>query len=221
MSLLVLAVVLIGFARTYFLAGMLRAPLPNRLIHVHGAVFTSWVLLVIVQTALIRARKVRIHRTLGMLGFGLAVAMVGLGVAAATDALRRGFVPSGAPFNAATFYIVPITSMVLFSVLIFFAWRMRYQASVHKRLVTLATVSLLDAAIDRWPFAFMGHGPLVANLIYAGIVLLVPLYDLAVVRKFQRVTLLAVAFVLVLHFAEIPLGMTPAWHHFAAFMERL
>ena len=88
MALLVLASVLYGFARTYFLAGMVAAPLPNRLIHVHGAAFTLWIVLLIVQTALISARRVRVHMTLGMGGFGLAVAMVGLGVFAAADALR-------------------------------------------------------------------------------------------------------------------------------------
>jgi hypothetical protein len=33
-----LIAVLVGFARTYFLAGVFRAPLPNQLIHIHGAV---------------------------------------------------------------------------------------------------------------------------------------------------------------------------------------
>ena len=40
MALLSLIVVFVGFARTYFLAGVFRAPLPNVLIHIHGAVYT-------------------------------------------------------------------------------------------------------------------------------------------------------------------------------------
>jgi len=39
MSLLLLATVLVGFAKSYFLAGLIRAPLPNWLIHLH-AVFS-------------------------------------------------------------------------------------------------------------------------------------------------------------------------------------
>src|SRR5579875_1969540 len=64
MALLILASVLFGFARSYFLAGMVRAPLPNRLIHIHGAVFTLWILLFLVQTALVTTKKIRVHRAL-------------------------------------------------------------------------------------------------------------------------------------------------------------
>jgi len=45
-----LIAVLVGFARTYFLAGAFRAPVPNLLIHVHGAVFTLWIILFVSQT---------------------------------------------------------------------------------------------------------------------------------------------------------------------------
>src|ERR1700730_1851210 len=69
------ATVLFGFAKTYFLAGMVRAPLPNKLIHIHGAAFTLWMVLLLVQTGLVAIRKVSWHRTLGLAGFGLAVAM--------------------------------------------------------------------------------------------------------------------------------------------------
>ena len=37
---LILATVFLGFAKTYFLAGMFLAPLPNWVIHLHGAAFT-------------------------------------------------------------------------------------------------------------------------------------------------------------------------------------
>src|SRR6516164_4965292 len=46
---LILVIVFVGFARTYYLAGMVKAPLPNLLIHLHAAVFSSWILLLITQ----------------------------------------------------------------------------------------------------------------------------------------------------------------------------
>lgn len=212
-SMLTLAVVLIGFARTYFLAGMVRAPLPNRLVHIHGAAFTLWILLVVVQTGLIRSRRVRLHRTLGIAGFTLAVVMVCLGLAVARDAMLRDFVHTS-HFDAETFFLVPVTSMVLFSTLVCFAWRTRFDKVAHKRLITLATLSLLDAALVRWPFAF-AQSELARNALYFGLVLLVTLYDLTIFHKVQRVTLLATGFIIALHFAEIPLGRTAAWHRFA------
>ena len=147
MALLVLASVLYGFARTYFLAGMVTAPLPNRLIHVHGAAFTLWIVLLIVQTGLISARQIRVHRTLGLGGFGLAVVMVILGLFAAADALRRSTGALGA--DAKTFFIVPITDMVLFSVFVFFAYRARSKPEAHKRLILIATIALMGAAVGR------------------------------------------------------------------------
>ena len=71
MSILILLIVFIGFARTYFLAGIFYAPLPSRIIHFHGAAFSCWVLLLVVQTTLVSAHRVDIHRRIGIFGFCL------------------------------------------------------------------------------------------------------------------------------------------------------
>src|SRR5438874_13806170 len=59
MALLMLATVFFGFARSYFLAGVFRASLPNWLIHLHGAAFSSWILWLVVQTSLVATNHVR------------------------------------------------------------------------------------------------------------------------------------------------------------------
>jgi hypothetical protein len=59
--------VFVGFSRTYYLAGIFKAPLPNLLVHIHGAVFTTWILLLVTQTSLVAADRVDIHRRLGLL----------------------------------------------------------------------------------------------------------------------------------------------------------
>jgi len=83
MALLMLATVFLGFAHTYYLAGVFQAPLPSVIIHVHGAAFSCWILLLITQTSLVSAGRVDIHRRLGIAGFLLACVMVILGVMAA------------------------------------------------------------------------------------------------------------------------------------------
>jgi len=65
MAVLLLATVFFGFARTYYLAGVFRAPLPNLLVHIHGAVFSAWILLLIAQTSLVASGRVDLHRRLG------------------------------------------------------------------------------------------------------------------------------------------------------------
>src|SRR5207244_3825284 len=68
LAVIILISVFVGFARTYYLAGVLKARLPSFLIHMHGAVFSCWILLFITQTGLVAVRRVNWHRRLGFLG---------------------------------------------------------------------------------------------------------------------------------------------------------
>ena len=43
MALLMLVTVFVGFAPSYYLAGLFRAPLPSPIIHLHGALFSCWI----------------------------------------------------------------------------------------------------------------------------------------------------------------------------------
>jgi hypothetical protein len=216
---LLLGTVLFGFARTYFLAGMFRAPLANKLLHVHGAVFTCWMLVLIVQTSLVSAGRVDIHRKLGLAGFGLAGLMVILGVLAATDALSRNAAPIP-PFDAKTFYAIPMGGMLLFSVLIFCAYRMRSNPAAHKRLILIATIAIMDAAIDRWPLAFVHHHH-ISNLFNYSFLVFIVLYDLWSTGKLQRVTVWASLLVILIQQLRLPIGLTAPWQSFATWAQSL
>ena len=117
MAVVSLTAVFVGFARTYFLAGMFLAPLPNRLIHIHGAVFTLWIILFVSQVSLVTARRLALHRRIGLLGFGLAILMVVLGVLAASDRLARhvGESANATPKDVRTFYAVAMGDMLMFA----------------------------------------------------------------------------------------------------------
>src|ERR1700747_3330308 len=147
MAVVALIVVLIGFARTYFLAGLFWAPLPNLLVHIHGAAFTLWIVLFITQISLVTARRVDIHRRLGLLGFVLAIVMIVLGTATASDRLARHLIQPGADTieEVRAFYAVPLFDMLIFSTFVYLGYRNRFQPLVHKRLMWFATLSLLDA----------------------------------------------------------------------------
>ena len=61
-------IVFVGFAPTYYLRAFYHAdPLPS-VFRIHGLVFTAWVVLFVVQTALVSARRTDIHRRLGVVG---------------------------------------------------------------------------------------------------------------------------------------------------------
>ena len=221
MALLILATVFVGFARTYFLAGVFRAPLPNLLIHIHGAVFSSWILLLIAQTALVSAGRVDIHRRLGLVGFGLACLMVTLGVLAASNSLARNFSPPGSGFDPRTFYAIPIGDMLIFATLVFFAYRARFNPAAHKRLILIATISLMDAPTGRPPFTVITGRPFFDSTFVVIFVLLLVAYDLWSTRKVHRATIWAGLFVVIAEQLRVPFGNTTGWHSFATWAQTL
>jgi hypothetical protein len=221
MALLILATVFVGFARTYFLAGVLRAPLPSLIIHIHGAVFSSWILLLIAQISLVSAGRVDIHRRLGLAGFGLACLMVTLGVLAASNSLARNFAPPGSGFDPRTFYAIPLADMVIFATLVFFAFRARFNPSAHKRLILIATVALLDAPTGRPPFTVITARPFFDSVFVWAFLLLLVAYDLWSLRKVHRATIWAGAFVVVMEQLRVPIGNTAVFHAFATWAQTL
>lgn len=215
---LMLITVFLGFARTYYLAGVFHAPLPNRIIHIHGAAFSLWMLLLIAQTSLVAAGRTDIHRRLGLFGFALGCAMVVLGVMAATDSLvRHAGEPSFAGLDPRTFYIVPVTDIGLFAAFLYSGFRNRTDSPAHKRYLLLATTALLLAATARWPFL---RSLLVADLFVCSVPVLLAAYDLWSTRKIHRVTLWAGGLLIVIHQVRIPIGKTAVWHSFADWVLR-
>ncbi len=219
MALVILATVFVGFARTYYLAGVFRAPLPSLIIHLHGAAFSCWILLLVTQTSLVSAGRVDIHRRLGIAGFLLACLMVILGVLAATNSLVREAGPPG--LDSKFFYIIPITDMLIFATLVLFAFRARSNPPAHKRLIFVATTALLIAAIARWPFAVVQRNPVRAALFTYIFLLILVAYDLWSTRKVHRATLWAGAFLIFVQQIRIPIGKTAAWHAIATWAQSL
>lgn len=219
MTALMLATVLWGFARTYFLAGMVAAPLPNRLIHIHGAVFSLWIIFFLAQTVLVAAGNVRLHRILGPYGFALAAFMVVLGWLAGLSQLHRHIGPLGLPPE--TFFIIPVTDMLLFGGFVYASWRSRRQPAAHKRLILLATICLMGAAVSRWPVAVIQAHPPLLTVVELSFVLLLVGYDLISLRRVHRTTALGLLVLALALFVRIPLGMTPPWIAFAHAVARL
>lgn len=216
MALVILWVVFYGFARTYFLAGVFRAHLPSLLVHIHGAAFSLWVLLLVAQTSLVAAGRVDVHRRLGVAGFLLACAMVVLGVLTATGALARGVALPG--MDAKTFYAVPMLDMLLFATLIFFAYRARSRPATHKRIILIATIALTPAAFTRWPSAHLNAQ--VAFLFTYIMLFCLAAYDLWSIRRIDRATAWAGGFVIFAGQMSLIIGGTVAWHAFASWAQR-
>ena len=145
-----------GFGPSYYFRIFRAAPLTTLsgapvtvLVHVHATLFTAWVLLFIVQTALIAQHKVAVHRRVGLAGAVLAVLMMVTGAWAAMNQAARGVAPAG--FDPYQFLMIPLSDMVLFGGFVAAALQWRANREAHKRLMLLAYVCIVTAAIGRLP----------------------------------------------------------------------
>jgi len=220
MAAVFLVVIFTGFARTYYLAGVFNAPLPNLLVHIHAVAFTLWIVLFIAQISLVTAGRVDLHRRLGLLGFVLAIVMILLGTVTASDRLARHVAQPGTDTveEVRAFYAVPLFDMVMFSTFVYFGYRNRVQPAVHKRLMLFATLSLLDAGFDRWPVFDPYSLPIVNLICFTPLLLLMTGYDWWSSGKVQRVTIWSTIFMVVVQQIRHPLGHTAAWQSFAAWV---
>jgi FtsH-binding integral membrane protein len=147
MALACAIVLFLGFLPSYFHRSAELPPL-SRLYQLHGALFTAWIVLLVAQTALVAGRCTDIHRTLGLAGAFLAAVVFVLGVAVSVDTLRRnGGPPAGDPRKL---FAVPLGDIIVFGVLVGAAILQRQDSDKHMRLMLLATISLLTAAVARF-----------------------------------------------------------------------
>jgi len=153
MSLALAALVILGFSRTVDV-GLFHANPPRPLLlWIHGAAFSAWVVVFIAQTALVRVRRVSIHRLLGWFGAVLAAAMVVLGVIIAIVMARFDTVVLQQK-GAGAFLSVPFADMIIFGSCVALAIYWRKKPEYHRRLMFMASCGLMDAAFGRFDFLF-------------------------------------------------------------------
>lgn len=152
LSLLVAGIVVAGFSRTVGHNLIHAAPPRPVLLWIHGAAFSAWVVLFIVQSALVRVRKVSVHRTLGWFGAVLGAMMVTLGCVIAVVMGRFDALQLHQPDPA--FLSIPFFDMAAFGTLFGLAILWRGKPDWHRRFIVLATCGLLDAAFARYDYVF-------------------------------------------------------------------
>jgi hypothetical protein len=220
-AILIPLIVLAGFARTYYLKPFFATPdLPGRIVHLHGIIMTSWVILFIAQVWLVETRRTRVHQRLGILGGVLATLIVIVGILTALYAAARGGASPGPP--ALAFLIIPIGDMLIFSVLIGLALYYRRKLQVHKRLMLLAAINLLTPAIARIPLGFIINGGPLAFFGLTDLCLLACVaFDTIKHRRLHPVFLWGSIFLIVMQPLRLLLAGTNAWMSVAAALVRL
>jgi hypothetical protein len=210
LTLAMVAAVFVGFSRSYYLKGLYGSPELRPLFHLHGLLFTMWMVLLMVQTALVAGRRTPVHRRLGVAGGTLAALMTVTAMLMTTDLARRS---AGAPTNdGLAFVIIPFFTVIVFPVLVGAALFYRRQPDIHKRLMLLATLELATAGVARIPGA--GSVPLFFILTDVGLVLMFA-YDLISRRRPHPATVWGGLLLIVTQYVRTTLGATAAWIAFA------
>ena len=205
--------VFVGFYPTYYLRSQFQTAALPFYLHVHGAVFTTWILLFIAQTTLVAAHRIDLHRRLGWIVAAWAGLMVIVGSTTGILSMRRQFA-AGNEDGAMTFLTTPLLSMVVFGGFVGAAVWYRRRPETHKRLMLLATIGILDAAVARW------RTPLVATSVgFYGLtdafILAAILYDAATRRRIHPVYIWGALVIVVFQFLRDVVGAAAAWHTIA------
>ena len=157
-----MAVAFLGFAPTYWLPMALGSFPSMPVIQFHGMLFFTWTVYFAFQTWLAASGRTARHRTIGTIGVSLATAMTIFGFLAAVNAMKRS-AAMGQTDAGIAFVIVPLSGILFFAVVFTLAVTHTRQPETHKRLMLLAAISILDAAVARWFLTFLAppgpHGP--------------------------------------------------------------
>jgi hypothetical protein len=207
--------VLVGFSRTYFLRPYFETAPLDAAFHVHGFVFSAWIALFVAQTSLVAVGRADVHRKLGWAGACLAVLMVVVALNAAVHGAHRD-IAAGYEIESLRFFTTPVLSMAIFASLVALAIAARGRPETHKRLMLLATLSLLDAAVARWPVPGIADATLAQYAITDAFIAAAMLYDFASRRSVSYVYVWGGLIIVAEQWARDVLGATAAWQSLAA-----
>jgi hypothetical protein len=220
MAILLACAIIAGFSRSYYLRTLTGAPPLPFFVHVHAAVFTSWLVLFVIQTALVRHGRVDLHQRLGVAGAALAATMVFVGIVTAILAARSGY--NGGPVqflpDPASFLLVPFRDISIFAILVAVALRNRHRPEIHKRSMLMAVIGgLLPPGAARLGLT-VGLPQIIVALI-ACFVLSGPVYDWIRHRRVYAVYVWGGLLTLLTLPPELsPLARSHLWHHVAALL---
>lgn len=225
MALLMVLTIFAGFAPSYYLRGMVSTWTPGPLLpmtplsHLHGVLFSGWMLLYLVQTALIAGRRPDIHRQLGLIAFALVPAMIVVGLLASLHgAIRHAGPPFIPPLQ---FLAVPFFDLPVFAITIGWALWKRQDAQTHKRLMYIAMIGLMGPALGRMPWPPEIPVPLVIFGLPDLFLLALMAWDFATRGRLHKATLWAGALLIASQLFRGWVMTQPGWIEFAGWMVNL
>lgn len=146
---LVIALILAGFAKNFYLRAWLGTRPLILTAWVHGILMTAWLVLFATQVVMVDHRRMDLHRKFGRLGVWLAVVVVAVGIVTILVRTRLMYPEATLLTSAMVFVAFDGLSLLLFGVLVGLGWRYRPRPAIHRRLMTMAIVALSPPAFGR------------------------------------------------------------------------
>jgi len=137
-----------GFGMTYwFPLASGTFPSAPPVVHLHGLVYFTWMILLVVQPLLVNTRNLALHRSVGTFGIALATLVMIMGaVITLLAAARSRENPAGSYYDGIYLGFMAVTG---FGILFTLAIRNVRRPDIHKRLILLAMLPLLPPGIHR------------------------------------------------------------------------
>ncbi len=217
MAIAITITVFAGFSRSYFLKSWYGTPELSRLVHVHGLVFTGWILFFLSQTVLVATGRTYLHRRMGVAGAVLAALVVIVGTAVAITRVKTGAspIPGVPPLG---FLAIPLFDMVVFAILVGAAIYFRHRLEAHKRLMTLSMISLLAAPIARMNFLPLPPGPPTFFGLADLFIVALLVFDLATRGKIHPATIWGGLLIVASQPLRLMISGTQPWLAFASWL---
>lgn len=207
-----------GFARSYYLVvpGILPEATPlTPLLHVHGIVFTAWLLLYLVQSWLPGTGNLRLHKRLGQVGAPLLVLLVAVGTVTAFRLAALGIAAHDR--DTVGFFAWTIGDIIVFAAFIWAALAARRDPARHKRLMALAMAGMIGPGLGRvmgqLGLGGYGMGNLLPPILFG---LTVVAWDVASRGRVLPVTSRAFAILFASEVMREALMLAPGWPDVAA-----
>jgi uncharacterized membrane protein len=214
MVLVMCAFVFGGFGMSYLApvaAGTRTGDAP--IVHFHGLVFFSWMLLLLVQSLLVNVKDVKLHRSLGTFGIAIATLVVMMGafitIAGASITDLAGSGPQ--------VFFLSVVAPPSFAVIFAMAIRAVCKMQVHRDLILIATIALLMPGINRVYMLGLGieRVPVIETYLTMDLMLAGVLWqERRVLGAISREAWVASAIVVVPQFLNLPVSATQGWHDF-------
>jgi hypothetical protein len=219
-----------GFVQSYWAKVVAGTFDGAPIFHIHGALFFAWIGFYVIQIVLVASGRTSSHRTWGMAGVALFSVMIcsaaALGIHSMQVADRLGIGDRAREFSVVTF-----TSLALMAGLFTAAVANVRRPEVHKRLMLLVMVALLQPAIGRLfalllaPAGALGPPPLVSTMLtgLAADTLIVAaiVYDWRVRGRPHSAYVWGGSIILVVQLLRVPIGSSAAWASIAKALQGL